>query len=57
VDIRLFMQGATCLDPDELAEIQEGMHEGSYINFKKGQEPQNKYKSNKPVIEAKDSPY
>ena len=57
MDIRLFMQGATCLDPDELAEIQEGMHEGSYINFKKGQEPQNKYKSNKPVIEAKDSPY
>ena len=33
MDIRLFMQGATCLDPDLLAEIQEGMYEGSYINF------------------------
>jgi len=57
VDIRLFVQGATCLDPDLLAEIQEGMHEGSYIKFKKVRSHRTNIKSNKPVIDAKDSPY
>jgi len=45
MDIRLFAQGATGLDPNLLAEIQEGMHEGGYINFKRRQKPyiQNRY--------------
>ena len=57
MDIRLFVQGATCLDPDELSEIQEGMHEDSYINFNKVRSHRTNMKSNKPVIDAKESPY
>ena len=58
MDIRLFVQGATCLDPDQLAEIQEGMHDGSYFNFfYKVRSHRTDIRSNKPVIDAKDSPY
>ena len=58
MDIRLFAQGATGLDPNLLAEIQEGMHEGGYTNSKTLEET---YKTdmnlNGPVIDAKDNPY